>query len=51
MTTNLPEAKMIASVGNIINFTDDSIRLFGTTFIGPVAEMRYNIMTTNFYAR
>jgi len=38
MTTNLPEAKMIASVGNIINFTDDSIRLFGTTFIGPVAE-------------
>ena len=38
MTTNLPEAKMITSVGQIVNFTNDSIRLYGTTFIGPVAE-------------
>ena len=38
MTTNLPEAQMVASVGEIVNFTDDNIHLFGFTFIGPVAE-------------
>ena len=38
MTTNLPEAEMVASVGEIVNFTDDIIPLVGFKFIGPVAE-------------
>ena len=38
MTNNLPEAQMMASVGEIVNFTDDTIRIFGFKFIGPVAE-------------
>ena len=29
MTTNLPEAEMVASVGEIVNFTDDIIPLVG----------------------
>ena len=38
MTTNLPDVGMIASVGKIVNFTDDTIPLVGFKFIGPVAE-------------
>ena len=38
MTNNLPEAQMMASVGEIVNFTDDTIHLFGFRFIGPIAE-------------
>ena len=38
MTTNLPEAGMVASVGEIVNFTDDIIPLVGFKFVGPVAE-------------
>jgi hypothetical protein len=38
MTTNLPEAEMVASVGEIVNFTEDIIPLLGFKFIGPIAE-------------
>ncbi len=37
-TKNLPGLGMIASVGEIVNFTDDVIPLVGYKFVGPIAE-------------
>lgn len=37
-TKNLPEMQMIASVGEIVNFTDDVIDLLGFKFVGPIAN-------------
>jgi hypothetical protein len=36
-TANLPAAENIASVGRIVNFSEDNIRLLGFTFVGPTA--------------
>jgi Family of unknown function (DUF5686)/CarboxypepD_reg-like domain len=37
-TKNLPGLGMVASVGEIVNFTDDVIPLVGYKFVGPIAE-------------
>lgn len=37
-TKNLPGMQMVASVGEIVNFTDDIIPLAGYKFVGPVAD-------------
>ncbi len=37
-TKNLPEAGLIPSVGEIVNFTDDVIEFVGYKFVGPIAE-------------
>ncbi len=37
-TKNLPEMLMTASVGEIVNFTDDIIDIIGYKFVGPIAE-------------
>ncbi len=37
-TKNLPEMQMLASVGEIVNFTDDVIDIIGYKFIGPIAK-------------
>ncbi len=37
-TRNLPGMDMIASVGEIVNFTDDVIPLAGYKFVGPIAD-------------
>jgi hypothetical protein len=37
-TKNLPEAGLIPSVGEIVNFTDDIIDFAGYKFVGPIAE-------------
>lgn len=36
-TKNLPEMQMVASVGEIVNFTDDIINFVGYKFVGPIA--------------
>jgi hypothetical protein len=41
-TQNLPETKMVASVGKILNFTDDVIDLIGYKFVGPIAENAFD---------
>lgn len=37
-TRNLPGMEMVASVGQIVNFTDDIIPLAGYKFVGPIAD-------------
>ncbi len=37
-TRNLPGMDLIASVGEIVNFTDDVIPLAGYKFVGPIAD-------------
>ncbi len=37
-TKNLPRLGMVASVGEIVNFTDDVIPLAGYKLVGPIAE-------------
>lgn len=37
-TKNLPGMDMVASVGEIVNFTDDLIPLAGYKFVGPIAR-------------
>ncbi len=37
-TANVPSAFNFASVGRILNFTDDEIRFFGYAFVGPTAQ-------------
>ena len=37
-TKNLPEAGLVPSVGEIVNFTDDLIDFVGYKFVGPIAE-------------
>jgi hypothetical protein len=37
-TKNLPQIGMVASVGKIVNFTDDVINVIGYEFVGPIAE-------------
>ena len=37
-TKNLPGLDIVASVGNIANFTDDIIPLVGYKFVGPIAR-------------
>ena len=37
-TANVPAAFNVASVGRILNFTDDEIRFLGYTFVGPTAQ-------------
>ncbi len=41
-TENLPATNMVASVGGIVNFTDDVIGLMGYKFVGPIAEDALN---------
>lgn len=36
-TKNLPGLDLVASVGDIVNFTDDIIALVGYKFVGPIA--------------
>lgn len=36
-TKNLPEMNLVASVGDITNFTDDVVDVIGYKFVGPVA--------------
>lgn len=50
-TKNLPEMQMLASVGEIVNFTDDVIDIIGYKFVGPIAEdaldyYRYRLLRT-----
>ncbi len=41
-TKNLPEAELIPSVGEIVNFTDDVIGYSGYKFVGPIAENAFD---------
>ena len=36
-TANIPSDVNVASVGRILNFAEDNIRLFGYTFVGPTS--------------
>ena len=41
-TKNLPEAELIPSVGEIVNFTDDLIEFSGYKFVGPIADNAFD---------
>ena len=41
-TKNLPEAALIPSVGEIVNFTDYVIEYSGYKFVGPIAENAFD---------
>ena len=50
-TRNIPELQLVASVGDIINFTDDIVDIIGYKFVGPIAgdaldHYKYKLLRT-----